>query len=266
LILAINKPFRKTSLPDHVVYTLPEMDSVLLASELIYYNDLKLDIYYPPTYNFDAKLPIVILAHGYQDIVEDLDKDLPQHIDWAKLIAASGMIAVLAQAGNAPEENSYRVFDYLSANADFLGLDITRTGFWACSAGTPLALKNIRTRLGVTPAAFVAYYGIMPTPDGYQAAAFESSSKEWGLSLPDYRDGESYPADLQVLVVRAGRDDSVLLNSIDHFTAFAFQQNLAVTVINYPEGQHFFDGLDDTEETHAIIKQTLDFFRAHLGD
>jgi dienelactone hydrolase len=265
LILAINKPFRKTSLPDHVVYTLPEMDSVLLASELIYYKDLKLDIYYPPTYNFDAKLPIVILAHGFQEAGE-FDKDMPSHIDWAKLIAASGMIAVSAQAGNAPAENSYRVFDYLSANADFLGLDITRTGFWACSGHTPLALKNIRTRLGVTLAAFVAYYGIMPTPDGYQAAALESSSKEGGFSLPGYRDGESYPADLPMLVVRAGRDDSVLLNSIDHFTAFAFKQNLAVTVINYTEGQHFFDGKDDTEETHAIIKQTLDFFRAHLGD
>ena len=69
-----------------------------------------------------------------------------------------------------------------------------------------------------------------------------------------------------MLIVRAGRDRfSEILDTIDHFTAFAFQQNLAVTVLNYPEGQHAFDAEDDTEETHAIIKQTLDFFQTHLG-
>ena len=106
----------------------------------------------------------------------------------------------------------------------------------------------------------------MPTPDGYQAAAIDSTSTQFGFSLPGYHDGESYPADLPMFVVRAGRERfSEILGSIDHFTTFAFQQNLAMTVLNYPEGQHGFDVEDDTEETRAIIKQTLDFFRTHLG-
>ena len=100
----------------------------------------------------------------------------------------------------------------------------------------------------------------MPTPDAYQAAANDSSSAQFGFSLPGYRDGESYPTDLPMFVVRAGRDRfSEILGSIDHFTTFAFQQNLALTVRNYPEGHHTFDVDDDTEETRAIIKQTTRF-------
>ena len=38
VILGIDKPNRKTSQPGNVVYTLPNMDEAILASELAYHN------------------------------------------------------------------------------------------------------------------------------------------------------------------------------------------------------------------------------------
>jgi hypothetical protein len=249
-----------------VLYDHPDAARVTVRSEVVGDPGLIVDLYYPPTAS-DEPNPAVVFVLGFPDDPPPIApmKDYGQYTSWAKLVAAEGFVGVLYETSD-PEPDLATVLTFLNEKAASLRIDPTRLGLWSCSGNTPLALKHIRTRVGVTPAAFVAYYGLMPTPDGYQAAAIESMSKRFGFSLPGYRHGESYPADLPMLIVRAGRDRfSEILNTIDHFTAFAFQQNLAVTVLNYPEGQHAFDAEDNTEETHAIIKQTLDFFQTHLG-
>jgi acetyl esterase/lipase len=69
-----------------------------------------------------------------------------------------------------------------------------------------------------------------------------------------------------MFLVRAGRDRwPEILSSLDHFNSFALEQNLRVTMRNYPEGQHAFDALDDTAETRSIIRQTLTFLTEHLA-
>ena len=247
-----------------VLYEHPDVALVTVRSEIVGDPGLTVDLYYPPTAG-DEPYPVVVFVFGYPDASLGPMKELSQYTSWARLVAAEGFVGVLYETSD-PEPDLATVLSFLSEEAASLGIDPSRLGFWSCSGNTALALKYARTRVGVPPAAFVAYYGLMPTPDAYQAAANDSSSARSGFSLPGYRDGESYPADLPMLLVRAGRDRfPEILGSIDHFTAFAFQENLAVTVLNYPEGQHAFDVEDDTKETHAIIKQPLDFFRAHLG-
>ena len=248
-----------------VLYDHPDAARVTVRSEVVGDPGLTVDLYYPPTAG-DEPNPVVVFVFGYPDAPLGPMKELGQYTSWARLVAAEGFVGVLYETSD-PATDLATVLTFLSEEAASLRIDPSRFGLWSCSGNTPLALKHARTRIGVTPAAFVAYYGLMPTPDGYQAAAIDSSSTRFGFSLPGYRGGESYRADIPMLLVRAGRDRySEILSSIDHFTAFAFQQNLAVTVLNYPEGQHAFDVEDDTDETRAIIKQTLDFLRAHLGN
>ncbi len=249
-----------------VLYDHPDAARVTVRSEVVGDPGLTVDLYYPPTPG-DEPNPVVVFVLGFPDDAPPIApmKDSDSYTSWARLVAAERFVGVLYETSD-PEADLATVLTFLSKKAASLRIDPSRFGLWSCSGNTPLALKHARTRVSVTPAAFVAYYGLMPTPDGYQAAAIDSMSKRFGFSLPSYRDGESYRADLPMLVVRAGRDRySEILNSIDHFSAFALQQNLAVTVLNYPKGQHAFDLEDDTEETRGIIKQTLDFFRAHLG-
>ncbi len=247
-----------------VLYEHPDVALVTVRSEIVGDPGLTVDLYYPPTAGEEPS-PVVVFVFGYPDAALGPLKELVQYTSWARLVAAEGFVGVLYETSD-PEADLATVLTFLREEAASLRIDPSRFGFWSCSGNTALALKYARTRVGVPPAAFVAYYGLMPTPDGYQAAAIDSTSTQFGFSLPGYNDGESYPTDLPMFVVRAGRDRfSEILGSIDHFTTFAFQQNLAMTVLNYPEGQHAFDVEDDTKETHAIIKQTLDFFRAHLG-
>jgi hypothetical protein len=244
LILVINKPSRPTSSPEHVVYTLPEMDQVLLASELAYYNDLTVDIYYPPNYRFEAKLPIVILSHGFAERGE-FDKDMASHIDWAKLIAASGMIAVSAQAGIAPETNSYHVLGFLAANADLLGIDLTRIGFWACSGQGSPVFKALGDKG-------------LPYRDGFRAAVFLY------LDLRSAATPSDWPQTLSLFVVKAGGDNSFVNKAMDLKVSEARSSNIPTEYIELAGAPHAFDILQNTQDSKDVIRQALEFYKSAL--
>jgi acetyl esterase/lipase len=249
LILAINKPFRTTTIPDHVVYTMTETNKVLLASELIYYSDpnlgdLTVDVYYPPSYNFESKLPIVILSHGYNDMPGDLDKDLQQHIDWAKLIAASGMIAVSARAGDAPVAHSYHVLDFLAANADALGIDMTRIGFWTCSGQGEPVFKTLEDKK-------------QPYQNAFKSAVFLYS--DLSSASPN-----NWPQQLSLFVAKAGEDKNIDGSAIDEFVSKARSSNLPTEYIELAGAPHAFDVYQNTQNTKDVVRQSLDFFKRTL--
>ena len=243
LMAAALKPPRKTSFPGHVVFTLPKTSDVLLASELTYYEALKLDIYYPPRYDFSSTLPVVILAHGFQE-ADEHDKDMPSHVDWAKLIAASGMIAVSAQAGSAPVESSYHALDYLAANAGFLGLDLSRIGFWACSGQGEPVFKALEDQ-------------ILPYREAFKAAL---------LIYPDVKaaDPGLWPKGLSLFVIRAGEDRAVPGPAIDRLVERARSSGIATEYVELAGAPHGFDVLQNTQTSKDAVKRALEFLKAGL--
>ncbi len=46
--------------------------------------------------------------------------------------------------------------------------------------------------------------------------------------------------------------------------AEALRQNAPIEVINYPEGRHAFDTVDNTARTRQIMRRTLAFLQTHL--
>ena len=242
LIPAINKPPRQTSYLANVVYTLPEMDKVLLASELVYYNGLTMDIYYPPNYSFKAKLPFVVLVHGLAEKSE-FDKDMVQHIDWAKLIAASGMIAVSAQSGAVPNQASYRAMEFLAANVDVLGLDLTRIGFWACSSqGAPMFLMLRDKEL--------------PYRDGFRAGVFAY------LNLTT--DPSDWPQKLSIFVIKAGDDASISGSDMDKFVSRARSRGISTEYVTVAGAPHGFDTIRNTQAAKDAVRRSLEFFKSKL--
>jgi proline iminopeptidase len=244
LILAINKPIRKTTIPiGHVVYTLTEMDKVLLASELAYYDDLKVDIYYPPSYNFKVKLPMVVLANGYQE-TDEFDKDMPQHMDWAKLIAASGMIAVSAQAGSVPTANFYHVLEFLRANTEVLGIDLAHIGFWACSGqGVPIfkALGDKKLPYRADFRAAVLFY----------PGVTKAEPSDW-------------PPNTSLFVVKAGADKLIAGSTIDNFVSQARSSKIPAEYIELADAPHGFDVFQNTEASKNTVRQSLEFLKNKL--
>ena len=87
----------------------------------------------------------------------------------------------------------------------------------------------------------------------------------YGFYWSDLRPITSIPVDIPLLVTKAGKDQfEIVKETTDHFVAEAMRSNVHLTYIHYPEGQHDFDILDNTETSKLIIRQTIDFLRTHL--
>lgn len=72
-------------------------------------------------------------------------------------------------------------------------------------------------------------------------------------------------ASTPLMIVRAGADEMPGLNdTIDRFVVESLQQDLSLTLINYPSRVHSFDLWDDTEESRAICRRVLDYLTHYL--
>lgn len=224
-----------------VVYTMPGTDKVTAQRDITFKTAegvaLKMDVYYPPNAQTGAaKLPAVIFVNGVG--IPGL-KDWQVYVDWAKLVAASGMIAINHQSRQTEAmADAADLLNYVRSNAATLKVDENKIGIWSCSANVRVALpltmredrKYIRTA--------VFYYGIMDAPQ--------------------------MRFDVPMLVARAGQDVPNINGTIDAFVTRAIAQDAPLTFINYVEGQHAFDIFDNNDETRQIVRQTLDFLKFHL--
>ena len=93
----------------------------------------------------------------------------------------------------------------------------------------------------------------------------DTISKQMGFMTPKIPKPEEWRKDVPIMIASAGKDCVPFINpAVADFVSKAIAQNLPVTLIHYPNGQHNFDALDDNETTRMIIKTTLDFWKFHL--
>ncbi|MGB8190678.1 MAG: hypothetical protein WCF67_02110 [Chitinophagaceae bacterium] len=226
-----------------IVYQVPDMKKVQVRENIEYrkVNDtsLKLDVYYPPGFDRKKLFPVVVFNNGVGSL--DLLK-WRVYQDWAKLMAANGLIAVNHQTRPnraTTMDDCAAVIDYLRDHGKELGMDVDRIGIWTCSGNSPrgmaLALKPGRPYIRT----LVVYYG---GPD----------------SLGQMRQ------DVPTLIVRAGLDAQFLNMGIENFMREALVQDIRIELINYLEGIHAFDIYTNTKESKAIIKRTVDFLKKNL--
>jgi dienelactone hydrolase len=67
-----------------------------------------------------------------------------------------------------------------------------------------------------------------------------------------------------VFIARAGKDAAFINNGIDRFSAAALRLNVPITAVNYADGDHGFDGFNDTSQSRAIIAAALRFVQEHI--
>ena len=225
---------------------------------------LTLDVYRPA---HAARLPAVLFVTGYPDqgtrrVVGCNAKDMASYTSWARLMAASGLVAVTYVNRN-PTTAVHDVLGYLHAHADTLGVDTSRLGLWSCSGNVPNALAAL-IELGPAVACAALCYGYML--DLGDSTAVAEGAKTFRFVNPTQgRSMEDLPGDVPLLVVRAGRDETPGLNdSIDRFVEAALARNLPVTVTNHHRGPHAFDIVEDSATTRGIVTQILAFMRLHL--
>lgn len=248
----------------NVHFDVPSAGQVEMQSETL--GDGRVDLFYPVA-RAGEPLAAVIFVIGYPDDATSIGPlfEYAHYRDWAHIVTSAGMVGVL-YAVRDPVADLAQVTDFVATEGTRLGVDPERVALWSASANVPTALHYARSQNRLSPRAVVLYYGLMPTPDDFQDERNQAASARAGFALPPYEPDHSYPQDLPLLVVRAGRDASAaLLASIDRFVAYGLSENLDLSVVNYPEGQHSFDSRDDTPETRRVITDTLDFLVAHLA-
>ena len=258
-----------------VVYQIPGMDEVQVRAGITYKKvengDLKLDIYLPPDLQANERRPAILFVHGEPWTTEAVRFDAlatGQYISWGRLVAASGWIGVPFEHRNsraciALPEVASDLDDLIAfARTQIPEADPDRLVLWVCSGGGAYGLRAaIRHSVYVCCAA--VYYAFLE-PLSYRAIiapeVSDETLREFSPITALGQEGITIPP---VLIARAGKDHAELNETIDHFTAEALRQNIALDLLNYADGQHSFEILDDTEQSRYIIQQTLAFMRLH---
>jgi hypothetical protein len=247
-----------------VVHTIPGAADIVVERDLPYTTDptpLTFDLYRP--LDAAAPGPMVVCVTGLPDpgVVQVLGKplkDWTSYIDWARLIAASGIAAITYR--NRVPADIHALVRHLRANAGALGLDPARLGVWSASGNVPTALAVIAHE---RPACAALLYGYLLDLDGATTVA-EASARYYFAVPPVSLD--ALPPDRPLLIVRAGRDATPGLDAtLLAFIAAARARQLAVTLLDLPDAPHAFDLVDDSPATHIAIEDILAFLRRNLG-
>lgn len=225
-------------------YELPTMGETGIA-HLIYKDDLSMEVYYPPNFDFTQPLPVVLFVNGVSGDYFRTLKSTGAYVSWSQLVAASGMIAVNYDISETadPFVNIGDVLHYLQANSAMLGVDPSQICLWASSANPRPAIKAMTSEEesyhdGLRCA--VIYYGAVRKISG------------------------SFPQNFALLAVRAGKDDPGFSDNMNELTDWAQAEGVDVSIIDYEEGIHGFDIWQDTPRTREIIGQTLEFLKEQL--
>jgi dienelactone hydrolase len=249
------------------------MEDVIVKNDIAYLSapesSLKMDVYYPPKFDFKSKIPAVVIVYGYSNkaqikLTGNQLRKWSWYISFCKIIAASGMAAIAYETDN-PVTDLVALAEYIKSNSDKLQIDVTRIGAYSCSANTPTAMAYILNSSNNFFKCTVNYYGLILKENYEFQSKIDTLSIQMGFSTPKIPEPAAWKKDVPLLIVTAGKDYVPYINpSNADFVAKAIAQNLPVTLINYPTGQHGFDALDDNETTRMIIKSTLDFWKFHL--
>jgi acetyl esterase/lipase len=258
-----------------VVYRVPEMDKVIVKSDLKYTNtndpNLLMDVYFPPGIAKGERRPAVVFIHGGAG-AQFKPKDWGFYTSWGRLVAASGMIGVtfthrlgypkplLAEA--ASDVNA--AINYIRANADSLNIDKDRLCLAAYSAGGPLLSLGMRDRPEYVRC-LVAFYAFLDIQQSEPHRSSETPEMLKRFSPITYLTSDAARL-APIFVARAGLDEVPTMNdSIDRFISEAISKNASIIVANHPQGVHGFDNQTDDDRSREIIRSAIDFIKVHLG-
>jgi hypothetical protein len=238
----------------HLVYQVKEMESIKPMT-VIYRDTLKADIYEPV--GASERRPCVIFISGFASINF---REMQAYVDWARLVAVHGMIGVVYET-NSPAFDFDKLNEYLIANASTLHIDTNNIGIWSCSGNSPLGVYKVNASDRFK--CHSIYYGLATTFGSRYLDEVKEMSKRMGFAVFVERE---YTARTPTLIIRAGKDHlETIQKCLDEFINELLKKNIPLELVNYPEGQHAFDLLDDNDTSREIIVRTINFFEREFS-
>jgi acetyl esterase/lipase len=190
---------------------------------------------------------------------------------YGRLAATQGLAAITYdkryQRGAAGIQNGWTdtvdLLRYVRANAAELGIDAERACVWGFSAGGALLAGFLRPD-APTVSCVVNYYAVSDLTSRIPAdSAQDLRDAAARFSLAPAVESHAGPVP-PLMIARAGRDTPALNAGIDRLVKVALEKNVRLEVVNYPDGAHGFDALNDTETSRDIIRRTLRFLAEQL--
>ena len=230
----------------HILYELPGQTDVRVYT--VTYSDSwgEMDIYYPGGFDYDQPLPAVLMMPGYSDSavrgVHGVSwRQWTRSGEWASLVAASGLAAVLWESGQ-PYFSARDAMSFLNDNGSDLMIDSESLGILTFEAQALTALQLLS-------------HGETPGVSGIQAVAM-LYPKDQRSYLPAFTPS--------FCIVRAGGEFRQRLEELDRYVDRLRAHGYETTVVDYQEAFHHFDLNLDTPRTREIIQLVLDFLVSEL--
>jgi acetyl esterase/lipase len=263
---------KKVMMP--VVLKAPGMEKVKVVENLKYTKsddpNVLMDIYIPPDLSENEKRPAVIFIHGGAK-TDYTPKDWGVYTSWGRLIAASGFVGVTfthrLEYPNASLEKASadvrEAINYVRANANKYHVDKDRVCLIAYSAGGPLLTLGMRDEMPFVRC-LVGFYAFLDIQQSdYRKTEKPETVKSFSPITYLQTDARKIPP---IFIARAGHDEvPTMLDSIDRFATEALSKNIALTLVNHPQGVHGFDNQNDDARSKEIIRAAIEFIRVHLG-
>lgn len=272
-----------TTIP--VVYSVPGMSEAVVRSGVVFDNSsatpLAFDAYLPRGLRKGERRPAIVFISGGERV-----RNWRWFITWGQLAAAHGLVGIVPDkryprgldGTRAGFEDTEKLLAFLQAQGDTLGVDPQRICLWTFSAGGRLTSVGLQpgkpnglaaagpSGMPALPGSMrclVSFYGVLDMSSELSSISNEADRETLLKRYSPVQALESLVASgaksPPVFIARAGKDGAFINNGIDRFTSAALRLNVPITVVNYADGDHGFDGFNDTAQSRAIIAAALRF-------
>ena len=257
-----------------IVYRDPRMTKAVVRAGIVFDastpTPLALDAYLPRGLRRGERRPAIVFVSGAERV-----RHWRWFVTYGQLAAAHGMVGIIPDkrytrgfdGTRAGFEDTEKLLSFLRSQAD-LGVDPERMCLWTFSAGGRLTAVGLQPN-GPAIRCIVSFYGMLDMSGEVPRETGEADRDTLMKRYSPVQALESLIASGRksppIFVARAGKDSAVLNNGIDRFASAALRLNVSLTLVNYDEGDHGFDGLNDTAQARAIIKAAMQFVLEQTG-
>jgi acetyl esterase/lipase len=213
---------------------------------------------YSPVGGDDKARPAVVFVHGgpLPADVRPTPRDWPVYVGYASLTAGRGMVGITHDHRlHSPRDYPLAADDVASAIAEIRGLDGVdrdRVALWFFSGGALLSADWLIQPPPWLRCVALTYPLLAPLPGWDVDARFRPVEALRGA------------ASLPILLTRVGRERAEIARTVQAFCASAESHQVAIDVIDVPDGQHSFDMLDHTETSRAAVNHAMDWITSAL--
>jgi acetyl esterase/lipase len=216
------------------------------------------DVYWPIGGN-DQPRPAVVFVHG-GPLPADLrptPRDWPVYVGYGSLTARRGMVGItLDHRLHSPGDYALAADDVASVVAQIRrldGVDPDRVALWFFSGGGLLSADWLAHPPPWLRCLALTYPLLAPLPGWDVDARFRPVDAVGGATS------------LSILLTRVGRERAEIAETVQAFCASAERHQVAIEVIDVPDGQHSFDMLDHTQTARAAVNRAMDWIAATLA-